>query len=181
MVKDVFPARLLAARLRAGMNKAALAEAAGMKSRQVTSRWEEGTRIPDADTLVILARVLGTTVDYLLGTDQEAASAPAQPLDLAEAASGDVPLLWSGRPLTRIDRRRTLIVLRGLLATDIQIGQTSETGEEGSTDDANATRQRGVTVIAQVPASAPRSERPRRRRGDDSGQPTEPPLDGGKR
>ena len=177
MVRNVFPGRLRAARLRAGMNRAALAEAAGMGSRQAASRWEEGLRIPDADTLVTLARLLGTTVDYLLGADQAEAAIPPEPVDLSVAASGDIPLLWSGRPLTGVDRRRAFAVLHGLLAPISDVGEISQNVKDTSDQPANTTRHRARS-LADIPAKRPRGKG-RSRGGVSSGR--KQPMDGGDR
>lgn len=48
--------------------------------RQTVSKWERGTSVPDADSLVALARALGVSAAELLG---ESAMAEKEPRDLA--------------------------------------------------------------------------------------------------
>ena len=48
--------------------------------RQTVSKWERGTSVPDADSLVALARALGVSAAELLG---ESAMAEKKPDDLA--------------------------------------------------------------------------------------------------
>ena len=48
--------------------------------RQTVSKWERGTSVPDADSLVALARALGVSAAELLG---ESAMAEKEPCDLA--------------------------------------------------------------------------------------------------
>ena len=49
----------------AGLSQEALAERLGV-TRQAVSKWETGEGKPDIDNLLPLAKLLGTTVDYLL-------------------------------------------------------------------------------------------------------------------
>ena len=49
----------------AGLSQEALAEQLGV-TRQAVSKWETGEGKPDIDNLLPLAKLLGTTVDYLL-------------------------------------------------------------------------------------------------------------------
>lgn len=156
MVVDVFPRRLRAARLRAGMSKAAVAAAAGMKSRQVASRWEDGQRIPDPDTLVVLARALRTTVDYLLGTDVEQAVAlPIQHIDLREAVGMDeLPILWSGHPLSPSDRRRAYASLHALLAPLAALPVFAQA--EGTVATVANHNRPGATTLANVARRRPK-------------------------
>ena len=52
----------------AGLSQEQLAERLGV-TRQAVSKWETGEGKPDIDNLLPLARLLHTTVDYLLGCD----------------------------------------------------------------------------------------------------------------
>lgn len=58
--------RLREARARAGLSQAALAAQAGVGQSHV-SRYEADVIRPDLDVLVLLARALGVTTDWLLG------------------------------------------------------------------------------------------------------------------
>ena len=61
----------------AGLSQEQLAEQLGV-TRQAVSKWETGEGKPDIDNLLPLARLLGTTVDYLLddGADEPRTETP---------------------------------------------------------------------------------------------------------
>ena len=61
----------------AGLSQEQLAEQLGV-TRQAVSKWETGEGKPDIDNLLPLAKLLGTTVDYLLddGADEPRTEAP---------------------------------------------------------------------------------------------------------
>jgi transcriptional regulator with XRE-family HTH domain len=83
VVRDIFPARLRAARARARLTQEELREALGEKHSNVRN-WETRGVLPDAEKLVRLAQVLDTSTDYLLGLVDEPAVAngasPPKPL-----------------------------------------------------------------------------------------------------
>ena len=75
--------KLQSLRKDAGLSQEALAEQLGV-TRQAVSKWETGEGKPDIDNLLPLAKLLGTTVDYLLddsAADPRAAAphTPPQP------------------------------------------------------------------------------------------------------
>ena len=61
----------------AGLSQEQLAERLGV-TRQAVSKWETGEGKPDIDNLLPLAKLLGTTVDYLLddGAEEPCAEEP---------------------------------------------------------------------------------------------------------
>lgn len=59
---------IAAARIRAGMTQAQLAEAVGCRQKDV-SLWETSTRSLRATTLMKIARTLGCTMESLLSDD----------------------------------------------------------------------------------------------------------------
>ena len=59
--------RLALARLRAGMTQFQLAEAAGVKSSTMISRYERGVRSPRITTLDALSDALDVPINRLLG------------------------------------------------------------------------------------------------------------------
>lgn len=69
-----------------GMSQEELAVALGVV-RQTVSKWEKGLSVPDADILVRLAHVLGTSVNELLGEEE-----PAAPV--ADAPKKRAPKWW---------------------------------------------------------------------------------------
>lgn len=64
MVK--FAERLKELRLAKGLTRAELAKKLNINIRSI-SYWETGQRQCDFDTLIALARILDTSVDYLIG------------------------------------------------------------------------------------------------------------------
>lgn len=177
MGTSVFPERLAAARARAGLTAQDLCDRVGLKSRSVVTKWEQGKGMPGTPTMPYLAVALGTTVDHLLGADLLREVEPPEPVDLSVAASGDIPLLWSGRPLTGVDRRRAFAVLHGLLAPISDVGEISQNVKDTSDQPANTTRHRARS-LADIPAKRPRGKG-RSRGGVSSGR--KQPMDGGDR
>ena len=66
-------------RIQQGLSQDELAERIHVV-RQTVSKWERGTSVPDADSLMALARALGVSAAELLG---ESAMAEKEPRDLA--------------------------------------------------------------------------------------------------
>ena len=65
-MNNKFAERLKAERINNKMQRTELAERVGVSVRTI-SYWENGERECDFDTLLLLASILGTTTDYLLG------------------------------------------------------------------------------------------------------------------
>ena len=65
-MNNKFAERLKAERINNKMQRTELAERVGVSVRTI-SYWENGERECDFDTLLLLAFILGTTTDYLLG------------------------------------------------------------------------------------------------------------------
>ena len=68
--RDVFPARLRAAREKRGLTQGELAKRAGLQMSAI-SHFETGTRKPSFENLRRLADALDVTTDYLLGRTEE--------------------------------------------------------------------------------------------------------------
>jgi len=64
----MFPKRLKAARLSAGLSQQTAADAAGV-TRLVVTKAELGQTIPNVYTIVALAQVYGVSVDWMFGKD----------------------------------------------------------------------------------------------------------------
>lgn len=156
----------------AGVTHTQLAAALGVHKSTVTY-WTTGGGA-EASKLALIAVITKTTTDYLLGVDLLREEEPPQPVDLAVAASGDIPLSWSGRPLTSVDRRRAFAVLRGLLASVAELGEISQNAKDQSDHSANPVRHRAQS-LADIPAKRPRTKG--RSRGED-GVGRHGPLDG---
>lgn len=80
--------RLRLLRSQAGLSQKALAEQIGV-SQQSINKYENHNIEPDIETLIALADAFGTSVDYLIGHDEDATPAEtdnALVLDPAEAA-----------------------------------------------------------------------------------------------
>ena len=66
VTKNRFSERLKELRLEAGLTRSQLAERLNVSVR-LLSYWENGQRECNFDTLIALARLLNTSVDYLIG------------------------------------------------------------------------------------------------------------------
>ena len=67
--------KIAALRRERGMTQDALAEALSV-TRQAVSKWEADAALPETGKLLPLARLLGCTADYLLGSSETEAGAP---------------------------------------------------------------------------------------------------------
>ena len=67
--------KIKAWRLAKGLSQQEFAEALSVV-RQTVSKWEKGLSVPDSEVLVRIAEVLGTSVSYLLGEDDEKREEP---------------------------------------------------------------------------------------------------------
>ena len=57
---------IIALRKRAGLSVTDLSEALGFTRPQAVYRWQQGRSLPTVDNLVILAYLLGVTIDEIL-------------------------------------------------------------------------------------------------------------------
>ena len=110
-----FSEKLQSLRKKAGLSQEQLAEQMNV-TRQAISKWETGEGMPDVDNLLPLARLLHTTVDYLLDEDAQAQTPKTAQSDWWEQikAFGRRYGYWSGYVLVAIGALRlvyTLIVL----------------------------------------------------------------------
>lgn len=63
---DIFAQRLKDLRIEKGLSQAALGKAVNL-SQSAIKQWENKTRIPNAQAVVMLARFFDVATDYLLG------------------------------------------------------------------------------------------------------------------
>lgn len=110
-----FCEKLQSLRKKAGLSQEQLAEQMNV-TRQAISKWETGEGMPDVDNLLPLARLLHTTVDYLLDEDVQAPAAKTAQSDWWERVKAFARRYgyWSGYALVVIGALRlvyTLIVL----------------------------------------------------------------------
>ena len=82
--------KLQSLRKAAGLSQEALAERLNV-TRQAVSKWETGEGKPDIDNLLPLAKLLGTTVDYLLDDGAEEAQPQPEPRPQTESVGRE---LW---------------------------------------------------------------------------------------
>lgn len=87
-----------------GLSQEQLAEALNV-TRQSVSKWETGIAQPDADNLVLLASVLGTTVESLSADESQ----PSGNDKISEMLFYGEEIIWSGQPdinkkFTKFDR-----------------------------------------------------------------------------
>ena len=66
----IFIERLVEMRSELGLSQGKLGELVGVSDACV-SRWESGIRIPKADSIIALCKVLKCSADYLLGLSDE--------------------------------------------------------------------------------------------------------------
>lgn len=81
-------------RRRAGLTQAELAQKLNYSDKAV-SKWERGDSVPDAYTLVLLARLLGVSTDVLLGTDWPEPERQAEEKPRRRANRGVILMLCS--------------------------------------------------------------------------------------
>jgi len=160
-VEFVFPARLVAALQAAGKTKADLAREIGVAPSAVTN-WAKGKDVPTGMRLAQIAVALSTSVDFLLGLDLMRTTAPEVGVDLAVAAAGGHPVLWSGRLLSQADRRRTWALLHAMLAPLEELKTPPR--EDVHRTQANHTRRRAATT-QELFASGNAGPRPKRGAG----------------
>ena len=98
--------KIAALRRERGMTQDALAEALSV-TRQAVSKWEADAALPETGKLLPLARLLGCTADYLLGSSEAEAGAPqgapntaAQSSEPKGAPQGCKPNTAQGAPNT---------------------------------------------------------------------------------
>lgn len=63
-----FAERLKELREEKGLSELQLAKVLGISSTTI-NRWERGLRIPNLDSLVLLSRFFGVSIDYLCGLE----------------------------------------------------------------------------------------------------------------
>ncbi|WP_425059216.1 HTH-type transcriptional regulator Xre [Sporomusa carbonis] len=85
MDKPLYAVRLAELRNGKGFTQQQVADMTGL-SRARLNNYEQGVREPDLDTVTKLADFLGVSVDYLLGRDKPAPTAPSEDLELIELA-----------------------------------------------------------------------------------------------
>lgn len=78
------PDKLIYLRKQKGLSQEELAEKMAL-SRQSVSRWESGGAVPGIDSLKLLSRLYGVSVDYLLDDSLDAPT-DTQPLEPAKPA-----------------------------------------------------------------------------------------------
>ncbi len=65
---DKFPERLKELRIENNLSQRALARATNL-SQSAIVHWENNTRVPNADAVIILAQYFNVSTDYLLGLE----------------------------------------------------------------------------------------------------------------
>lgn len=122
-----FAERLIDLRKKAGLTRAQLAEKIDIAGRTIIN-YENGTRIPFADTALKMAQVFGITVEELLGAqsspaEQEKASAldsvqqmyDKKTADQLESLIGDANSLLAGGTLTEEQNLDFILEMNKLL------------------------------------------------------------------
>ncbi|QAR71181.1 XRE family transcriptional regulator [Pediococcus acidilactici] len=91
----------------------------GMSLREVNTRAQLGTNAiyrwkkqnPSIDKVEAVAKVLGVTVDYLLGKDDKT-STSNEPVDLDKVLSEEGMAMFDGKPLSEEYKKALLAMLR---------------------------------------------------------------------
>ncbi|UPU32334.1 XRE family transcriptional regulator [Pediococcus acidilactici] len=91
----------------------------GMSLREVNTRAQLGTNAiyrwkkqnPSIDKVEAVAKVLGVTVDYLLGKDDKP-STSNEPVDLDKVLSEEGMAMFDGKPLSEEYKKALLAMLR---------------------------------------------------------------------
>lgn len=91
-----------------GVGLRALASKAGLGETTIYG-WKK--RTPDSSKLEAVAKVLGVSVDYLLGTDDKP-STTNEPVDLDKALSEEGMAMFDGKPLSEEYKKALLAMLR---------------------------------------------------------------------
>ena len=69
-MKNIFAEKLKELRLEAGLTQKQLADKLGNNIDQSSiARWEQGTRMPLFDAVIIIANYFGVSIDYLAGRE----------------------------------------------------------------------------------------------------------------
>ncbi|MBF7105069.1 helix-turn-helix transcriptional regulator [Pediococcus pentosaceus] len=91
-----------------GVGLRALASKAGLGETTIYG-WKK--RTPDSSKLEAVAKVLGVSVDYLLGKDDKP-STSNEPVDLDKALSEEGIAMFDGKPLSEEYKKALLAMLR---------------------------------------------------------------------
>ena len=113
--------RIREARMAANLTQKELAEKLGIKDTTL-SGYEIGAHDPKSNTLIEIARICGTTVDFLLGVDpvtfsKAAADAEKKPAEIGELSGKEVEFIQTYAALTPLNRRLLLGIAALLLQT----------------------------------------------------------------
>ncbi len=116
--------RIREARQAANLTQRELAEMLGIKDATL-SGYEIGAHDPKSNTLIEIARICGTTVDYLLGIDRavyaEAFSeAEKKPAEISGLSEKKIEFIRSYAVLTPVNRRLLLGIAALLLQSQEQ-------------------------------------------------------------
>ena len=88
-----FGERIKALRKQNNMTQEQLAEALYLENKATISSYENNRRMPSADILSEMARVLGTTIDYLLNGEKEENETINQVVQIMEVLSPELQQL----------------------------------------------------------------------------------------
>lgn len=91
-----------------GLSLAQLNEKAGFKPNVIYS-WK--TKSPSIDKVESVAKVLGVSVDYLLGKEEKV-STTNEPVDLDKVLSEEGMAMFDGKPLSEEYKKALLAMLR---------------------------------------------------------------------
>lgn len=120
--REIFAKRLRALRENKGLTQKEVGSLIGITDAAV-GMWEQGRRLPDAETMARLAEIFGVTVNYLLGIDDSSTykdpstlswwyrDTPPTDVELEEFLK-NANVHFDGTPLTEEDKDDIIAYLR---------------------------------------------------------------------
>lgn len=93
-----------------GWSKTAVAQKLGLNTLATYANYEYGTRQPDNDTLIALAKLYDVSTDYLLGKSDSKSDNRKSATDVADMTN---VLTFEGREIPEEDRELINRLLRG--------------------------------------------------------------------
>jgi transcriptional regulator with XRE-family HTH domain len=109
-VRHIFAKRLKGLRKIKGLTQKELGNLLNLTEAAI-GMWEQARRLPDAETLPRLAKVLETSVDYLLGAERQEDEKIRLEVDL-QFFLESTAVYYAGAPLSKEEKEDILILLQ---------------------------------------------------------------------
>lgn len=108
--RNIFAKRLRSLRKINGLTQKELGNLLNLTEAAI-GMWEQARRLPDAETLPRLAKVLETSVDYLLGADYQGGEKLCLEVELQHFLE-NTAVYYAGAPLSEEEKEDILILLQ---------------------------------------------------------------------